>query len=567
MEDARMKKLLVPLVAILILTFILSGCGGTKTTTAPTSAPATTTAATTAAATTTAPKTTAATTAAPTTTAPAATTKPTTTAPAGAPKFGGTLTITVISDPSSFWPPVMTGQTDGQYSNVALETLVRLDEKLNLAPVLATSWKTDANGALVLTLRKGVKFHDGSDFNAAVCKWNLEQFKAGIRPELKKVSSIDIIDDYTLRLNLDPFDNTLITSLSTLSDAGRMISQKSFEANGGKDWAAKNPVGTGPFQFVSATKDVGIKWKRFDGYWGGRPYLDGIEMKRIADSSVALMELRAGNLDILSTAVPRDALALQKEPDKFTVVTPLYGQVPALAGYTKDPNSPFVKLEVRQAISHAVDVKTFNDAFGLGFWKAQNQWSVPGTWGYNPNIVGYAYNPAKSKALLAAAGYPGGLRTTLNFFATSQAVIDENTALANYLNEAGFIVTLNPLQRPAFADMASLGKGWSGIIRQQGFSSPDPLIKYAGVVAGTEFAGTFMPREMVDLYNMALIVTDDAKKQELVWKFNAMAVDKYCIATYLSVNSSPTAKLKSVRDDWFGEVPYFYINPMTWKDK
>ena len=201
------------------------------------------------------------------------------------PQYGGTLEMK-IQEPSDLgYPAAMTGTSDVQYASVCLESLMRYDEKLNLVPLLATDWKSDANAkTITLTLRKGVKFQDGSDFNATVCKWNFNEFNAGTRTDLKNIKSIDIIDDYTLKLNLSSFDNTLLSSLAI--DPGTMISEKAFEANGGKDWAIKNPVGTGPFQFVSWTKDVSVKWKRYDDYWGGKPYLDGIEMRNSRNSWV-----------------------------------------------------------------------------------------------------------------------------------------------------------------------------------------------------------------------------------------------------------------------------------------
>ncbi|HSW58674.1 MAG TPA: ABC transporter substrate-binding protein [Dehalococcoidales bacterium] len=551
-----MRRPIITLAVLLLITLVLTGCGGnppanTTTVTPPVNTPSATGPATSSSPVSTAPS--------PTTTAPPTSTK--------TPKSGGTLVMLITMDPSTFFPQVMTGQTDGHTSSVSLETLFRFDKDLNLIPLLATGYQTDvAAKTVTITLRKGVKFHDGSDFNAEVCKWNLDQFRAGNRPELKKVTSIDVVDSFTVRLNLSSFDNTIVANLGNISDAGRMISKQSFEANGGKDWAAKNPVGTGPFQFVSMTKDVGVKWKRFDGYWDGKPYLDGIDMRRIADSTVALMEFRSGNLHILGSTASRDAKALEQEKNKYKIVIPPQGQVPALAGFAIDPNSPFAKIEVRRAIAHAIDVKTFTDSFGMGYWRLQNQWAVPGTWGYNPDVKGYPYNPDKARELLAAAGHTG-LKAVLNFNNTGQSIVDENTALQSYLNAAGFDITLNPLQRPAFADMASNGKGWSGIVRQQGFSSPDPLIKYAGVISGQEFAGTFVPQEMVDVFNQGISAPDFATKQQLTHKLMALAVDKYCIAAYLCVQSSPISKLVVLQDDEYGEAPFGYLSPKAWLDK
>ena len=117
------------------------------------------------------------------------------------PKYGGVLKMFGF-EMFSFYPPAMTGQTDNQQTSVCLETLFRFDEKGNIIPLLATGWKADVEAkSFTITLRKGVKFHDGSDFNAEVCKWNLDIIREK-RPELKSVSSIDVVDPYTIRLNL-----------------------------------------------------------------------------------------------------------------------------------------------------------------------------------------------------------------------------------------------------------------------------------------------------------------------------------------------------------------------------
>lgn len=484
---------------------------------------------------------------------------------AQSPRYGGTLKWHVQDPYSLGYPATMTGQTDGQTSSVCLETLFRFGLKGEIVPLLATGYQADpVKKTITITLRKGVKFHDGSDFNASVCKWNFNQYRAGKRPELKKVTSIDIVDDYTIRLNLSVFDNTIINTIANASDAGRMISRKAFEANG-KDWCENNPVGTGPFQFVSRKKDVSIKWKRFDDYWGGKPYLDGIDLVIIKDATVTLMAFKSGELDILITRNTRDAKALEEEGKYTTVIRPM-GQVPALAGYAKDPNSPFAKLKVRQAMAHAVNGAALAKAFGLGYWKPHNQWAVPGSWGYNNDIKGYPYNPEKAKKLLAEAGYPNGFKTTLNFFNFGKEYVDEMTVIQGFLKAVGIDGKLNGLQRPGFAEMASLGKGWEGVLRLQGYSSPDPLVKYAGIAGHQEFVGVYVSPEFTDLYNKATMASDFKTKQKLVHQVMKQSVDD-CIAAHLYVKMAPIVKTKKLHDDLFGEVLYSYLSPKAWLEE
>jgi peptide/nickel transport system substrate-binding protein len=497
-------------------------------------------------------------------TEPASTSTPPKTA--STPKSGGILKWNV-TEPSSFFPASMTGQTDGWSSSVCLETLFRFDEKGNVVPLLATDWKADPTGKTVtLTLRKNVKFHDGTDFNAEACKWNLDTYKKGTRPELKNVTSVDVVDDYTVRLNLASFDNTIITMLANGADCGRMISPTAFKTHD-KAWCEQNPVGTGPFQFVSRQRDVGVKYIRFDGYWDGKPYLDGIELKVIGNATTSAMDFQAGNLDMLGGGTePNDAKAILAL-NKFIMVLSPEGQVPAICGAAKNPDAQFADIRLRQAISYAIDTNTMCNTFGLGFWKLMNQWAVPGSWGYNTDIKAYPYNPAKAKQLLAEAGFPNGMKTTLNFYNASQMYIDEAQALQNYFKAVGIDCEIKPLLRPAYAEIASLGKGWNGLIRQQGSSSPDPLIKYAAMVGGQEYLGALMPQEFVDVYNQAKTAPDAASKQKLVWQLMSLAVDKYCIASHMYMVPSIIFKTKQIKDDQYGLTPYRWLSPKTWLDK
>lgn len=477
-------------------------------------------------------------------------------------KYGGVLKMTVSEPYSIGYPGTMTGQTDGQTSMRACETLFRYDEEANMVPLLATKWEADpAAMTITVELRKGIKFTDGSDFDASVCKWNLDQYRSGARPELNKVESVEVVNDYTVRLNLTEFDNTIINALCNGADAGRMISQKAYEENG-QEWCEQNPVGTGPFKFVSRTKDVEIIWEKNKDYWDGEPYLDGHHQLRIADATVALMSFKNGELHIHGTN-PTEGKNLEAT-GLYNKVIPPEGQVPALAGAANDPY--FSKLKVRQAMAYAIDVESLNAAFGQGDWKIQNQWAVPGTWGYNPDVKGYPYDPDKARELLAEAGYPDGFDTVLHFYNTGGVQMDENVAIQAYLKDVGIRAELDPMLRPAFADVASNMKGFTGIVRQQGFSLVDPLQKYAGVAAGQEFAGVVLPQKFLDIYAQATAAPDFNKKQELVHELMKIATDEYCIATHLYVQTSPIFKSKLLHDDLYGVVPYRYVSPWAWLD-
>ena len=174
----------------------------------------------------------------------------TTTSTMKTPQHGGVLRLEFPTDAVVIgWPAMMQSSTEVTLSRISIESLGTYDKNGQPIPYLAKKWILDAKAKTVtISLKKGIKFHDGTNFDAKACKWNVDQFRTSGRPELKSVSSVDIVDDYTVRLNLDTWDNTIPGRLS-LAGPGMMISPTAFEKNG-KDWCFKHPVGTGPFKLV-----------------------------------------------------------------------------------------------------------------------------------------------------------------------------------------------------------------------------------------------------------------------------------------------------------------------------
>jgi ABC-type transport system substrate-binding protein len=150
--------------------------------------------------------------------------KPAATVKQPQPRYGGILKIgTAIDSNVLGYPPGMLTTQDFVTSKTCIEALARYDDKGLMVPWLAESWKTDAKTkSITLKLKKGIKFHDGTDFNAAACKWNIEKFIGAKRAEFPGVTSIDIVDNYTLKITLAEWDNTAIIAMGYF--AGPQIS-------------------------------------------------------------------------------------------------------------------------------------------------------------------------------------------------------------------------------------------------------------------------------------------------------------------------------------------------------
>jgi ABC-type transport system substrate-binding protein len=479
-------------------------------------------------------------------TSPASTTK------APIPQYGGVLKI--ITNPGLMnigYPGAPNASNDGSYQMPCLEGLLNLDPKGTGDPIpwLATGWQYSPDyKSITLTLRKGVKFHDGTDFNAAAAKFSLDTTKTQGRVELSTVSSIDIVNDYTLRLNLLTYDSSLLVHLA--SYVCPIVSPASIQSLG-KDASLTHPVGTGPFKFVSYKRDVSLNYEKFADYWQkGKPYLDGIEIVFIADPVTALASLKAGEAHILAKIGISDAAALQVT-GKYTL-NPMEIAIDGIIGDSAHPNSPFADIRVRRAIAYAIDNATISKAVGLGFFPSTNQFVSPKHPAYNPAVVGYPYNPQKAKELLAQAGYPNGFETKLSF-RPGAFEADFCTMLHGYLKAVGINVQLDSADPARFAKLRL--DGWE-----------NQLMMYV-VPAGIEKDMSFQLRERLSIkartfpsssvyipadYNDKLLAInserDLQKRLAMTRDVEKMAIDGYCLAIPIQVEQAISAHSLRVHD-------------------
>jgi peptide/nickel transport system substrate-binding protein len=435
-----MRRLLTVLAVLLVAVFIISGCS----TNSPNNPPASNTSA----ATTTAPTTSSTTQAS----SAQSTTKPSTAAPvAGEPKYGGTLRIAFENSPAGAigWPPDILGDSNVP-TQICLEPFLRETVKGELIPWLAESYKVaDDLKSITFNLRKGVKFHDGSDFNAEVAKWNLDNMINAKREPYWK--SVEIVGDYSIKINFTEWRNTILEAFADNQDSW-MVSKAAFDKNG-IDWMRQNPVGTGAFKFVSFSRDVGFKTAKFLDYWGKDakgnklPYLDALEFTFVADNMTQLNVMQSGKADIANT-----------EPGKRAADMAAAGLVlkVALVGSTclipdsANADSPYANQKVREAVEYAIDREAIAKGLGYGYWKAPYQIPPPAATIYNSNFnLGRQYSVEKAKQLLAEANLSGGFKTTL-ISAPAGRNKDICVALQGYLGKVGIDAEIQYPDQPTF---------------------------------------------------------------------------------------------------------------------
>lgn len=294
------------------------------------------------------------------------------------------------------------------------ETLINFGEQdVTLKPGLAKSWEASVDGlTYTFQLEEGVKFHDGSDFNAEAVAKNFERWKAGADkfPYFMSqftmggeqiIESITPEGDYTVVFKLKQPQAPFLKNLAMVPFA--IASPKAFEAN--DDALIDNPVGTGPFKFVNWTRNDSITIEKNPDYRiAGLPKLDKVIFRSIPDNSARLNALNNGEVDVVDGLSPSDKGSIETNGDLQLIERPSMNV--GYLGLTVT-RPPFDNVKVRQAVNYAIDKQALVDAFYEGLAEPAKNPMPPVIAGYNDDITGYAYDPEKAKALLKEAGYDG----------------------------------------------------------------------------------------------------------------------------------------------------------------
>jgi dipeptide transport system substrate-binding protein len=355
------------------------------------------------------------------------------TAPAQAAK---TLVYCSEGSPSSFNPQLV---TDGTSLNASSRQLYnRLVEfkygETVIAPSLAESCQISKDQlAYTFKLRKGVKFHSTAgfkptrDFNADDVLFSFNRQRQKDHPFNKVgggsyeyfdsmelgslIKDIVKVDDYTVRFELTKPEAPFLANLAMdfTSILSKEYADQVMKA-GAPDKLDNEPVGTGPFILTKYSKDEQIRYKANPDYFKGKAKLDNLVFAITPDASVRYQKLKVNECQLISEPAPADLKAIAADA-KLSVIERPGLNVAYLAINTK--KAPFDKLEVRQAVHHALNRKAYIDAIYLGNAQVAKNPIPPTIWSYNDSIKDYAYDPEKAKALLKKAGHEKGLEIEL----------------------------------------------------------------------------------------------------------------------------------------------------------
>jgi peptide/nickel transport system substrate-binding protein len=459
------------------------------------------------------------------TTAPAAKPAEAAKPAAGTPKRGGALRIAQINDFVSMDPIHASGPTARTVYDSLLTWRPNAQGQYGVEPGLAQSWDVSGN-KITFKLRPNVKFHDGSDLNADVVVWNLKRMvqnpKSFARPYLAAVDAenpAQATDPMTVQVNLKRPSAAVLSSLSDANGNTFIVSKKAADDKG-EEWLKLNPVGTGPFKFVSFQSGDKLEVTKNENYWkqgtDGKPlpYVDKITYRVIIEAATQFNEMRAGTTDLLENVRGRDVPAAKQIAHATYIESPFRGvKRQYFMNAVKGPFTDNVKL--RMAVHHAVDREAMAKALGAGLGVPLPYEFVPGAVGYDAKVPFYEFNLDKAKQLFAESGAKPGLEVRLT--AHSREVDQQQAQLIQaMLDKIGIKVNLDIVERVAWGEKVRLKNDFEMATRQSGVAvdpTDDLLVTWAE--GGNSAYHRAKVAGLLDTLGKADAEYDMAKRQQL----------------------------------------------------
>jgi peptide/nickel transport system substrate-binding protein len=336
----------------------------------------------------------------------------------------------------------------------------------------------------------------------------------------------EAVNDYTVKFTLKNWDNEFWIQTAKYVV---MTSPTALKAHP-LDWFLTHECGTGPFTLASYQPDTLVSYKKFADYWEkGKPYLDGIDMMLIVDSTTAATAFQAGQAQAVADLGAPQQVQLKKNSsyNYYGTATSILGMIPDSA----TPGSPFGKLQVRQALTYALDVPAIINSATSGAYSPAAQ-PCPTTFPfYNKNVVGYPYNQAKAKQLLSEAGYPNGFSTSLTM-STDATEVAIYTAVQQYYSQVGITGKINSINIGAWVQQEF--SGWKDQLVNCGFGydddkRPAPELRSHFSSLGVWNISTQYPQEYMDLLNKCMAEPNYQNEVALTQQLMALMIDKYCM--------------------------------------
>jgi peptide/nickel transport system substrate-binding protein len=328
-----------------------------------------------------------------------------------------------------------------------------------MAPSLAESWTVSADQRVYdFKLREGLKFHNGDPFTADDVKFSFQRSKVG-KVLKDRVREVEVVGLSRVRFHLhEPFPDFMAFYGTLATGAGWIVPKKYVEKVGDEGYK-KQPVGLGPYKFVSHTPGIELVMEAFEGHWRKVPSVKRLVFKTVPDPTTRAAMLKNGEVDVAYMLDAPAALELKRDPSLRLGFSGAIG-VHYLDFFDQwEPKSPWHDRRVRLAANHAIDRRGLSESETLGASRPTGS-MVPRKFDFTLPLEPYAYDPAKAKKLLAEAGYPNGFDG--GDFYPYPPYWSAGETIVGYLGAVGIRMKVRTMERAAF-QTAWAGKKLHGI--------------------------------------------------------------------------------------------------------
>lgn len=420
---------------------------------------------------------------------------------------GGSVTVGITQDLDSLDPHSTAYAGTREVLFNLFEGLVKAQSDGNLVPAVASDYDISEDAKVyTFTLRDGITFHDGSPVTVEDVKYSIERY-ADIQGEESAFSIFEkvvIVDDKTVEVHLKEGNSEFLAELTC-----------AIMPEAGDAKTATNPIGTGPFKFESFTPGQKLVVQKYEGYWNkdkGYPYLDEVTFKIQPDTDAALLELKAGTIDIYQYLTSDQAATLT---NGFDI---LEGSVNYVQGLFLNNNyEPLKNVKVRQALYYAIDRDAVNEFLYEGKSHIIGTNMIPAFTKYYDESTETIYKKDidKAKALLKEAGYENGF--TLNITVPNNYAPHQGTAeiIEQQLKEIGITVKLNPVEFTTWYNDVYLNRNYEAtVVAVDGTLAPSSWFSKNVSTSPVDFTNYNNP-EYDKIYQQAVNTTNDDEKVEL----------------------------------------------------
>ncbi|MFA7108787.1 MAG: ABC transporter substrate-binding protein [Sphaerochaetaceae bacterium] len=467
----------------------------------------------------------------------------------------------------------LTGDSvDYFYSWPVYESLFKPNAEGSVDPWLLESYEMDKeNLTYTFNVRKGITFSDGTVFDGAALKWNLDHYLevgAKVAALLSSIDTVELVDEDTVVLHLKTWSSILPYAYSR--ECGYMYSPTFYQEHG-KEYCDENPCGTGPYVMTEWNYDVSKTFEARSDYWDGPAKIDTVKYVIYTDPLVAQAAMQNGDIDAYLGPDAGTANSLKAagiEIKTGTVKSHTY--MLCFNSLNLSGNDPTGDVRVRKAISYAIDFDALVEAVWGDFAQERNQFGV-GQHFYSDSVVGYDYNPEKAKALLAEAGYPNGFTIDLKTEDAS-SLIDSATIIQQFLSEVGIKANLSILSG---ADGNAAEAGWGEGLWVHGssvyVSAPMQMASMfrqnlTGHVLG--LTNLLRPDDVEAAIALSVSAASDEEAVEAIGEANRLLTDEYAIVTNFAEVAKLFAVNSYVKDSGIGDTFYSVADlANAWLDK